>query len=120
MSTIAVVMWVCDGVSSSLFRDSAVTDSSLPHIVLSYCRQVATGMYYLSRKGFVHRDIAARNILLSEDRNTCKVFCSPSDLEGGEGGVRDLPSLVFISLHSLFISNTFGCHAKCLQTCLKA
>ena len=40
--------------------------------LLSYCRQVASGMVYLSRKGFVHRDLAARNILVS-DQGECKV-----------------------------------------------
>ena len=59
-----------------LFRSEGEVDSSLPHTLLSYCRQVAAGLHYLSRKRFIHRDIAARNILISEDHETCKVTCS--------------------------------------------
>jgi serine/threonine protein kinase len=47
-------------------------DADLPHTLLSYCRQVASGMGYLAGKCFIHRDLAARNILMSED-GVCKV-----------------------------------------------
>ena len=42
--------------------------------LLSYSRQVAiySAMVYLSRKGYIHCDLAARNILLSKD-GVCKV-----------------------------------------------
>ena len=42
-------------------------------MLLKFCQEVAAGMTYLSGKQFVHRDMAARNILVSESI-TCKVF----------------------------------------------
>ena len=41
-------------------------------MLLSYSRQVANGLMYLANKKYVHRDIAARNILVN-DEGICKV-----------------------------------------------
>ena len=52
-------------------------------MLLKFCRQVAEGLSYLAGKSFVHRDIAARNILLDTEHN-CKVGRSMRS----EGSVR--------------------------------
>lgn len=58
---------------SALYRYRAkVPHAEMPRVLLNYCIQVTLGMLYLSEKGFVHRDIAARNVLVS-DRDVCKV-----------------------------------------------
>ena len=49
-----------------------LTNEDMPYTLLNFCRQVCLGLSYLSQKGFVHRDIAARNILVNEN-NVCKV-----------------------------------------------
>ena len=51
---------------------SATVAAHTPALLMSFCRHIASGMTYLSGKGFVHRDLAARNILVSEDE-VCKV-----------------------------------------------
>ncbi|GMT27426.1 hypothetical protein PFISCL1PPCAC_18723, partial [Pristionchus fissidentatus] len=50
---------------SSIDRSKIITQKQQ----LMFCVQIAYGMEYLSQRGFVHRDIAARNILV--DQNEC-------------------------------------------------
>lgn len=48
--------------------------------LLKYMLNISMGMHYLSAKGFIHRKLAARNILVSE-HEVCKV----ADLDLGQG-----------------------------------
>ena len=57
---------------SYLCRTPPETLNEVKHDLLSYCRHVSPGLSILSCKGFVHRHLAARNILVSSD-DVCKV-----------------------------------------------
>ena len=50
--------------SAILFSDSLRFDPDLSSLLLQFCKQVVDGLVCLAGKSFVHRDIAARNILL--------------------------------------------------------
>ena len=64
-----ILSFYCNG------SHSCERDADLPHTLLSYSRQIASGMNYVAAKSFIHRDLAARNILVSED-GVCKVHYS--------------------------------------------
>ena len=57
---------------SILIFCSTLNQTEAGAMLLSYSRQVASAMMYLSEKGYVHCDLATRNILLSID-GVCKV-----------------------------------------------
>lgn len=61
----------------SMRIDDGINTELDEHELLSYCRQIASGMVYISNKGLIHNDLAARNILVTDDQ-ICKVsFFSP-------------------------------------------
>ena len=47
--------------------------SKIPELLLDFCRQISSALEYLSKKCYVHRDIAARNVLVTEEK-ICKVI----------------------------------------------
>uniref|UniRef100_A0A8U7NTA9 Receptor protein-tyrosine kinase n=1 Tax=Corvus moneduloides TaxID=1196302 RepID=A0A8U7NTA9_CORMO len=55
-------------------------DSISPQLLLNWCVQVAKGMYYLEEHRMVHRNLAARNVLLK----------SPSQVQVADFGIADL------------------------------
>ena len=58
--------------SGIVYSDFLRSDPDLPSLLLQFCKQVVDGLVCLAGKSFVHRDIAARNILLDKEHN-CKV-----------------------------------------------
>ena len=56
----------------SVMEGEEVPDT-VPPLLLKFARDIAAGMNYLANKGFVHRDLTARNVLLTE-QDICKVI----------------------------------------------
>ena len=48
--------------------------SMLPTELLRYCKEIAMGMSYLACKGYIHKNLMARNVLLDKHK-VCKVQC---------------------------------------------
>ena len=57
---------------STSCRPGQLVLASTTKLLLGFSQQISLGMHYLATKGYIHRDIAARNIFLTEE-NTCKV-----------------------------------------------
>eukprot|EP00037_Helgoeca_nana_P031582 m.405162 g.405162 ORF g.405162 m.405162 type:complete len:173 (+) comp28426_c0_seq2:401-919(+) len=62
----------------------STTDTLTTARLLTYCHDTASGLHYLASRRIVHRDIAARNVLL-DSAYTCKVsdFGMSAALAGG-------------------------------------
>jgi hypothetical protein len=52
--------------------NTAAELSMLPTELLKFCREIAMGMRYLATKGFMHKQLQARNVLLSRNL-ICKI-----------------------------------------------
>eukprot|EP00035_Acanthoeca_spectabilis_P015659 m.314124 g.314124 ORF g.314124 m.314124 type:complete len:1717 (-) comp16409_c0_seq9:26-5176(-) len=67
-----LVMEYCEhGTVLDVVRGSCESDIDL-HLLLSFCHDVASGLKYLGSRRIVHRDVAARNVLL-DSAFTCKL-----------------------------------------------
>ena len=86
---------------------------------LKFSFQIAQGMKYLSNKGFVHRDLATRNILLNQNF-VCKV-----SFDNAVGVYIRMRVYMCLCVDSLFILRAFMCECVmqvhvyiCMLACL--
>uniref|UniRef100_A0A914YQQ4 non-specific protein-tyrosine kinase n=1 Tax=Panagrolaimus superbus TaxID=310955 RepID=A0A914YQQ4_9BILA len=68
-----MVMEFCDGGSLLNRLRSSEKPVLLATQLLNYALQIASGMAYLQQKGYVHRDLATRNVLLKNNDETVKL-----------------------------------------------
>jgi tRNA A-37 threonylcarbamoyl transferase component Bud32 len=68
-----MVMEFCDGGSLLNRLRSSEKPVLLATQLLNYALQIASGMKYLQQKGYVHRDLATRNVLLKNNDETVKL-----------------------------------------------
>jgi len=79
----AMVLELADGGSV----ESAFFKAPIPiPTILNYLKQTCSGMQHLAHHGVVHRDLACRNLLLSDGKIKISDFGMSRILEDGEGG----------------------------------
>ena len=64
-------MEFCDGGSLKSRLDDRDEPKILVTVLNNYAYQIASGMNYLADHGVLHNDLAARNILLTNNEQVC-------------------------------------------------
>ncbi|EFP05572.1 CRE-MLK-1 protein [Caenorhabditis remanei] len=67
-----LLLELCEGSSLRTVCRSMNSDSSIPlGVLVDWAKQVAQGMEYLTKEGYVHRDLKADNVLVKEEVCLC-------------------------------------------------
>lgn len=94
-----LLMEYCENGSVLEFVDGQDFESLTTMTRLSFCHDAARGLEYLEARKVVHRDVAARNMLLD-----AALVCKVADL-GMSAGTH---VTIFVSCISLFLVDLFG------------
>lgn len=62
-----------EGIALFMYSPGELVASGLKERLLIWSQEISLGMQYLSSIGFIHRDLASRNILVTTDKK-CKVM----------------------------------------------